>query len=62
MKFENELAIIGAIGYIKAILKLLEIEDDTSEVKLNEVKIKYLKEAISDIKKAMEDESESSTS
>ena len=59
MKFENRLAIIGAVGYMKAILKLLEIEDNTSEVNPNEVKIKYLKKAISDIEKVMEDENES---
>ena len=40
MKFENELVIVGAVGYINAILKILEIEDNTSKVKQNEVKIK----------------------
>lgn len=59
MNLGNKLVIVGAVGYINAILKILEIEDNTSRVKQNEVKIKYLKKAISDIEKAMEDENES---
>ena len=62
MKFENEIKIEGAMGYLRAIANLLEIEDNSRDIKENEIKIKYIREAIDDIEKVLKDEHEPSTS
>ena len=61
MKFENENKLSGATGAIKAIYELLEIEDNSSELKMHDTKIKYLKEVVVDIEQVMKDENVSTS-
>jgi len=62
MKFENEMKLSRATGIIKSIYELLEIEDNSSELKMHDIKIKYLKEAVEDINQVLKDEHEPITS
>ena len=62
MKFENEMKLSRATGIIKTIYELLEIEDNSSVIKMHYTKVKYLKEVIEDIKQVLKDENEPITS